>query len=299
MEKLVANREEALEKRYLENRIVFLRPSPRAGKMIKDPAHVGWFMHEGATMKFVLPKNKRGEIINVFKSKVEQDYFEHELGVDLNPLKKKDNFWHSFSVTFQKSPITMDEGAKFDLSDPTDNLRVRILENCANVAPSWEKRFALPSYKFALVAEDYEESKASEEAVKQQEIWKFFGSIANNTTKMREFAGVYLASNKKIKNIPSDVTKEWLMKEISDIIKEDPDGYLQVVNDPHFEMKAFILNAISVAAIIKDGVNKYSLPGESTSWQLNELVDYLEQLKDNSDDLYLKIKAQINMKNRK
>ena len=220
MEKLVATREEALVKGYLENKVVFLRPSPRSGKMIKDPAHVGWFMHEGATMKFVLPKNKRGEIINVFKSKEEQEYFESELGVDLNPLKKKDNFWHTFSVTFQKSPITMYEGAKFNLADSTDNLRARVLERCGNVAPNWDKRFALPAYKFALVAEDYEESKASEKALRQQEIWKFFGSIANNTTKMREFVGVYLANNKKIKSVPSDTTKEWLMKELSDIISQ-------------------------------------------------------------------------------
>ena len=48
-------REEAIRKGYLENRIVFLKPSPRKGKIVKDPEHVGYFMYEGAGVHFVLP----------------------------------------------------------------------------------------------------------------------------------------------------------------------------------------------------------------------------------------------------
>jgi len=299
MEKLVVSRKEAAEKGYLEDKIVYLRPSPRQGKMIKSPTHIGYFMYEGASVNFVLPKNARGELINVFDSKEEQDYFENEVGVDLNPYKKKDNFWNTFAVKFQKNPITMYEGTKFDLSNPMDNLRVRVLKNCMDVAPSWEERFKYPTYKFALVAEDYEENKASDEAKKNQEIWKFFGSISNNTSKMKDFLGVYLATHKKLKNVPGDAKKEWLMKEISEIIADDADGYLKIVVDEHFDTKAFILSAVGVGAIEKSGVNKYVIPGETTAWQLIELVEYLEQLKDNSDDIYLKLKAQIEMKTKK
>ena len=80
MEKLVVSREEALEKGYLEDKIVYLKPSPRQGKMIKDPIHVGYFMYEGASVNFVLPKDARGELVNVFSSKEEQAYFEAEIG---------------------------------------------------------------------------------------------------------------------------------------------------------------------------------------------------------------------------
>lgn len=299
MEKTVVSRAEALEDGILEEKIVYLRPSPRSGKMIKDPAHVGWFMYEGATIKFVLPKTDRGELVNVFKNRKEQDFFEKELGVDLNFHKKKDNFWKTFTITFLKNPITMHEGMKFDLSDPVDNLRIRVLQNCMDIAPSWDERFKYPTYKFALVEEKYEENKASSEALIQQEIWKYFGSMANNVLKMKEFTGVYLATKKKIKTVPSDSSKEWLMKEISDIIKDDQAGYLEIMKDKHFPMKAFILSAVHVGAIEKNGVNKYLIPGETTGWQLNELVEYLEQLKDDSDDIYLKIKAQISMKTKK
>ena len=299
MEKLVVNRENAIEKGYLQDKVVYLRPSPRQGKMIKTPAHVGYFMYEGASVSFVLPQNSRGELLNVFISKEEQDFFENELGVDLNPYRKKDNFWNTFAVKFQKNPITMYEGVKYNLANPLDNLRVRVLKNCLEVAPTWEDRFKYPTYKFAIVEEDYEENKASDAAKMNQEIWKFFGSISNNSSKMRDFVGVYLSSNKKIKTVPSDASKEWLMKELSDIIADDPSGYMSIVNDNHFTIKAFILSAIAVGAIEKTGVNKYVLPGETTAWQLNEFVEYLEQLKDNSDDVYLKLVAQIGIKTKK
>jgi hypothetical protein len=298
MEKLVVSREEALEKGFLEDKKVYLKPSPRQGKMIKTPTHVGYFMYEGASHNFVLAKDSRGELINVFETQEEREYFETELGVDLNPYKKKDNFWHTFRIKFQKNPITMYEGVKFDLSNPMDNLRVRVLKNCIDVAPTWEERFKYPAYRFALVEEDYEENKASEEAVRNQAIWTYFGSISNNLSKMRDFVSVYLAVSKKIQTVPSNVTKEWLMGEINKIINDDPEGYLKVVNDPHFEMKAFIQAGVGVGAIEKSGVNKYNLPGETVTWQLNEFVEYLEQLKEDSDDVYLKIKAQIGLKNK-
>ena len=299
MEKMVVSRTEAVEKGYLEDKVVYLKPSPRQGKMIKSPIHIGYFMYEGAAVNFVLPKNARGELVNVFESKEEQEFFENELGVDLNPYKKKGNFWNTFTVKFQKNPITMYEGTKFDLSNPMDNLRVKVLKQCMDIAPSWDERFEYPSYKFALVEEDYEENKASDAAKQNQEIWKFFGSISNNSAKMKAFLGVYLASNKKIATVGSDVKKEWLMKEISEVIANDPEGYLKIVEDEHFSIKAFILSAVGVGAIEKAGVNKYVIPGETTAWQLNELVEYLEQLKDDSDDIYLKLKAQVEMKTKK
>jgi hypothetical protein len=299
MEKLVLSREDAIEKGYLEEKVVYLKPSPRQGKMIKDPAHVGYFMHEGASHNFVLPKTSRGELVDVFSSGEERQFFETELGVDLNPNKKGSNFWNSFRVVFQKNPITMYEGVKFDLSNPLDNLRVRVLKHCMDVAPNWEERFKYPTYKFALVAEDYEENKATEEAARNQEIWKFFGSISNNASKMRDFIGVYLATKKKTSTVAADTPKETLLASLSRIVEDDPDGYLEIVHDKHFTMKAFIVEATRVGAIEKSGVNKYIIPGETTAWQLNELVEYLEELKENSDDVYLKIKAQIGMKSKK
>lgn len=281
---------------YLEDKIVYLKPSPRSGKMIKSPSHVGYFMYEGATINFVLPVNSRGSLVDPFKSREEREFFEKELGVDLNIHKKTDNFWNTFRVKFLKNPISMYDGEKFNLADPMDNLRVRVLRLSPDVAPSWEERFKSPVYRFALVEDDYEENKAAVEAQKLQEIWKYFGSVSNNWTKMYEFVSVYLATKKAVATVPSDATKEWLIKEMTHIIENDQDGYLKIVKDKDFEIKAFILNAVSVGAIEKTGVNKYVIPGESTSWSLNDFVAYMTQLKEDSDDVYLKIKAQLNLK---
>lgn len=296
MEAKIMTREEALEKGYLEDKIVYLKPSPRQGKMIKSPTHVGYFMYEGASVQWVLPQDSRGQLVNVFKTKEEQRYFEEELDIDLNPYKKEGNFWHTFTVDFSKNPVTLHEGKKFDLKDPMDNLRVRVLKAVPEVAPNWEDRRKLPSYKFALVEGDYEEQQSLSAAKKQEEAWVYFGSINNNKTKMEDFLSVYYDQKRSTKNVPSDVTKEWLMSQLSTLIRDDIDTVLAIKSDGDFEIKAFITKAVKVGAIEKAGVNKYKIVSDNTTWSYIELVDFLKADKEDSGDLYLKIKAQISIK---
>lgn len=297
MEKSVSiSKEEAIEKGYLEDKIVYLKPSPRQGKMIKAPNHIGYFMYEGATIAWVLPQDSRGQLVNVFKSKEEQRYFEAELDIDLNPYKKENNFWHTFKVDFLKNPLTMFEGKKFDLSDPMDNLRVRVLKASADVAPSWEERLDYPTYKFALVAEDYEEQKSLGEAKLLEEAWSFFGQISNNQKKAEDFLSVYYNQKRTTKTVPSDATKEFLMAQLSTAIKEDLTNFLKVKNDEDYEIKAFIAKAIKIGAITKEGVSKYLVVSDNTSWTYPELIDLMKKEKDETGDLYMKIKGQLNIK---
>jgi hypothetical protein len=294
MEKVT--REEALKKGYLEDKKVYLKPAPRQGKMIKKPDHVGYFMYEGAKVKWTLPRDERGQLINVFINKEEQRFFEEELDIDLNPYKKDDNFWHSFTVEFSKNPVTMYEGKSFNLADPMDNLRVRVLKALPEVAPTWEERTDKPSYRFALVEQNYEETKAATEAKKSEEAWKYFGSIQNNKLKMADFISVYYNQKRSPKSIPSDATKEWLLAELSKILRDDIDTFLVIKNDEDFEIKAFITKAIKIGAISKEGVNKFKIASDNTTWSYTEIIQLMKNEQEESGDLYMKIKAQLNLK---
>jgi hypothetical protein len=89
---------EALQKGYLQNKKVYLKPVIRGGKMITAPEHVAYFQYEGAANWFQLPKNSLGVLINPFVDEEEKGFFEKTLDLDLNVHKKKDNFWHTFFV---------------------------------------------------------------------------------------------------------------------------------------------------------------------------------------------------------
>ena len=190
----------------------------------------------------------------------------------------------------------MYEGKKFDLSDPMDNLRVRVLRFTPEVAPTWEERTDKPSYRFALVQQDYEEQKAVGEAKMMEEAWKYFGSMDNNRQKMEDFISVYYNQKRSTKTIPSDCTKEWLLSQLSNILREDIETFLAIKNDEDFEIKAFITKAIKIGAITKEGVNKFKIASDSTVWSYTELVSFMKQEKEDSGDLYLKIKQQLNIK---
>lgn len=286
-------REEAIKKGYLSRKKVYLKPVPRKGKMVNDPAHSAYFMYEGAFVSFVLPtERKRKILVNPFKSTEEKEFFEKELDIDLNPYKKENNFWSTFRVKFQKDPTSMHTGVELDLSDPVDNLRWRVLNFCPEVAPSWDERLSRPTYRFALVDESYEENKASQDMDEIEEMFSFYGEIKNSLLKMRNFLDVYFMETRQLKEAPLDADKSFLQKEIKNAMDEDKKSFLRVIQDEDYEMKLFIVKCIRAGAIEKKGVNRYDVVGDVAGYKLPQLVNYLKKLKETTDDVYLRLEAQ-------
>jgi hypothetical protein len=285
--------EEALEKGYLQQGKIKLMPVIKGGKMINDPAHVGFFMFDGASVQLCLPTDARGVLVNPFKSEEEKKFFEEALDVDLNLHKKKDNFWHNFYVKIIKDAAFMEFGIEFNLIDPLDNLRVRVLKLQPIVADDISKKDDRPEYKFAMVPEDYKDRAVLDEMDSQQKIWTYWGSIKDSSKKMVDFLTLYLMTKKTGKEVPADATVEFLASEISKIINEDKKGFLEVITDPDSSIKLFIGKALRIGAIQKSGVNSYMFPGAEVRYTLKELVEELTEMKKMTDDTYLKIKAQI------
>jgi len=290
-------KEYGLEKGYLENRRVILKPIPRGGKMITDPSHTGYFMWEGASKQFCLASNRHtNELVNPFKSEEEQRYFSGILDQDLNVFKKKDNFWHNFYVKITKDHKLMNQGIEYDLSSPMDNIRVRVLKQQNEIAESWDKRFDRTTYKFAFVTEDFEEEQSSKKMDQQATIWTFWGSIKASPKKMREFLGAYLMEKKILKTVPQDATKEFLTTEINKIIENDADTMYKLIEDKDLELKYWIFRAMQVGAIVRKGIATYEVTGEEADYSYKELLDHIKFLKENTDPIYQKIEAQLNTK---
>ena len=100
---------------------------------------------------------------------------------------------------------------------------------------------------------------------------------------------------KEMKLVPEDADKDWLRKEIRKVIDEEVDLALKIVNDPKAKVKNLILKAVKAGSIVKSARNKYDIPGEGTSYQYDELVDYLTKAEEIKADVYLKIVAQTEM----
>jgi hypothetical protein len=248
--------------------------------------HDGEFMFTGTVCEFDLPISmKTGRLVNIL-TKEEQAFFEKELFLnpgDLSIYKKKDNYWHTFKVKLDK------EERIFDLSDPIDNLCYRVCVVSPHVAPNWESRYQSASFQFALQDEEVIVQEKVTKANKKKDAYKFLGRVENNPDRMRNVLRVY--GNKVAPNTPANV----MYTTIEELIDDDKSlpKLLAVINDPNFEMRIFIEDALSVGAILKDGT-RYTLPGgDKIGGVLNDVIDFFKDAV--NQDIYLKIKNQIDL----
>ena len=279
----------ATKKTFLENKKVILKPIVKAGGMNAE-GHDGHFMYTGTEVQFVLPYNAKKGRLETILTPEEQDFFEEVLDEDLSIHKKKDNFWHSFRIRIRKDDKLMEMGYELDLSDPIDNLRWRVLKLNPAIAPSWVERNKRGEYKFALVdANELIETKARK-TDKKKKAYIWLGSVEHSPSKMINFLRVY-----GVKPAP-DANPTWLKQEIDKYIENDLDKVLKIIDDKDYNMKLFIEDAVDAGAIVKKN-RKYFLPGgdpiNDNDPSLKGTVSALNKYKEEGDDIYLRIEAQI------
>jgi hypothetical protein len=288
------SKEYGIKNGFLSKRKVYLKPVIRGGAMIKDASHTGFFMWEGASKNYTLPQKKeKAELVNPFKSEEERIWFSGVMGIDLNPFKSGNNYWHSFFVKITKNPVFMMSGQEFDLSDPVDNLRVRVLKMQPEIADSWEKRFDRPECRFAIVNEDYEEEINNSEMDVMETIWVYWGEIKNSQKKMADFLSLYFMQKKQNKQVSVDMSKEMLSSEIKKIIDSDKATVHSIIKDEEKDIKFLIVNGIRAGAIKKEGIGTYYFTGQIDKYGFNEFVDHVKFLKETTDPIYMKLEAQI------
>lgn len=291
---LKATKAQGLEKGYLQDKKIILKPVTRSYPLIKDRKdHVLYFMQDGASRFYVLPKNSYNEFVNIFKDEEELKFFEDILGLDLNFNKRDENFWQKFTIKVTKDAGLMRDGMTFNMADPMDNIRVRILRLYSDVTEGWENRYEKPKSKFCLVDEDYQDIASNKEMDMMEEIWTYRGEIKNSPKKMRDFLTVYYLNKRTSKMVPEDFSVDQLNNEIKKIIDSDKEMVYNLITDKEKDMKLFISRAVRCGAIDRKGVTGYMLPGDPTEYNFTELIDYLKVLKENTDNTYLRIDTQI------
>ena len=166
---------------FLSDKIVNLVPVIRDGVWLPK-GHDGEFMYSGCIFGVDLPIDvKKGGFVRILdKASGELGFFENELGEDLSFHKKENNFWRDFKIKIRKDDSLMQYGLKYDLSDPMDNLRYRVLKVSPYVAPSWAERFDRAEYRFALVDENEQREAKVKKATLEQDAYEHLGLIRHS-----------------------------------------------------------------------------------------------------------------------
>jgi len=246
----------------------------------------------GGGVKIILDDNSK-IIIEKYKDSypegmTERQFFEKELGVDLNPNtpKNENNFWR----TDKRGRVTLTkEGTTLNLNTPMDMLRYKILVcNTLLISPSYEVRKNKQTYEFMIVDQNQHISQRVEQADIKSKAFTKYSEITSNATKMKDFIRAIG------RTIPVNYSEDWLKSEILTILEASEKNFLSIVEDSDYKAKAFIQKAVEAGSINRLNNKRYTLDNGKEVGDLTDVIKYLEE----NQELRMKIKAQIDRTNR-
>jgi len=218
----------------------------------------------------------------------EQEFFEKELNINLNPALPKDtNFWRTDKrgrVTITKKGLTLNLNVTMDL------LRYKILlSNRMLVAPSYEDRLLKATFEFMIVEQGRITSKRVEEASLKANAFSKYAEVTSSKDAMIGF----IKSLGRV--IPIKHTDDWLKGEILTVLENDPATFLAMLNDPLYKARIFVQEAVDAGAIKKMNDKRYILDGGAELGDLNSTISYLSDPE--RQEVKARIKAKIEMAN--
>ena len=309
-----ATQEKTIYGSFLQNRIVSIKPVESSGKWsnllvqgqerIKDP-----FMYNKTKRSYQVPLNSetRGGGVKVIlddmtrvkiqkymethpNGMTQKEFFEKELGVDLNPTLPADkNFWRSDR---RGRVILTKEGTTLNLGLPLDMLKyLIIIANKMLISPSYDERINKATYEFMVVDENKITSKKLEEADLKAQAYVKYAEVTNSKTATIGFI-------KSLgRTIPVTATAEWLKSEVANIVETNPKYFLEIVTHPQYNERIFVQEAVEAGAIIRKGEKRYTLDNGAELGDLTDVINYL--LNPDNQEVKLRVKAKIELSKRK
>lgn len=298
---------------FLQNRIVSIKPVESSGKWStllvqgqdnkKDP-----FMYNktkrsfqvplnnanlGGGVKVILDDQKRVKVQKYMESfpngMTQKEFFEKELGVDLNPtLKQEDNFWR----TDRRGRVVLTkEGTTLNLNQSLDMLKYLILlADKMRISPSYDDRTLKATYEFMIVDESKVTTKKLEEANIKANAFVKYAEITNSKTATIGFI-------KSLgRTVPATASDEWLKNEVLNIVDNNPTYFLEIVNHPQYSERIFVQEAVEAGAVIRKGEKRYTLDNGAELGDMTDVINYL--LNPDNQEVKLRVKAKIDLAKR-
>lgn len=248
---------------------------------------------KGGGIYRILDDQKRRQIMKYSEEfpngMTQQEFFERELGVDLNPvLPPDDNFWR----TDRRGRVTLTKkGLLLDLNHSVDMLKYLILlSNKMLISPSYDERVLKATYEFMMVDEGKVTSKKVEQAEFKAKAYTRFAEITKSKEKMIGFI-------KSLgRTIPINHTEDWMKAEILSSLEKSPLDFLNIVEHPQYEHKIFVQESVEAGAIRRMSDRRYTLDNGIELGDLTDTISYLANPE--NQDVKMRIKAQIELAKR-
>ena len=269
---------------------VVVRFIQRSKNGITDKNHVAFGgMLNKASVTLPARKLDRGHYTNVI-SKEEKVYLEGLMNLEENALsvyRKEDNFWDTISIRLDK------EDQRFNLNDPMDFIKIRVLESYTNLVASSLTEYETKkkaTYRWIIVRENEEHKKLSKSIDVKKNAYIAYGKMEDSQGALEDMLRLYGISP------APDSSIEFLRGVLGERLEEDPRKFLELRNDKDYAIKVLLLKGVSTGAVLVSGGMYKTDEGVSISLQnvaptIHNAIAYLNSPEGQEVRLYIEAKV--------
>ena len=267
---------EAKENFKLPEETVLVKPNYENPGWVKNPRHAAYFKLEGCYDNLTIAQNRdsSGKLKNPLTN-AEKAFLAQALDLDEKELSiyTKGSYLRGIYVKLGKDPV------KFNLSDPEDYLRYKILlTNTDLVAKSIKDKKTKATYKYYIERQSDVAEVNKEKADINKIVWKEYGKMEDDRKKLIGFLKVHArVLNKPVIKIDSSTKIDFIQGKVSEVIESDIKKAYEILNNPSFDTILFISNGLEVGELVQEGT-KYFLRGKQdlVGKTLAEAIQFFE-----------------------
>lgn len=255
----------------LRNERIIVRFVPKKSG-IQDKRHVLYGgMAQNAVREFVTPTvPSTGRYKNVLTNS-EKDFLEYTLGLEPGALgiyKKNDNFWNESNPQGIGSVVLHKQDNVFDLNDPIDYIKYKILLANSNViAPSLQALEDNPraTYQFVIMSENAELTNNLNKIDTIQKCYMIYGKFENDLDTLSAIIEILEG-----RNITQNAKPDFIKGKINEWIQKNPKAFYNIASDEYLPAKVLIKKGVEAGIIGKKNDTYYLKEDSSPLCDLGE-----------------------------
>ncbi len=261
-----------------KNDKVTLKPIKKNGWLPDD--HDGSIRYSKCFERLTIQSQRGTGVLNTGLTEEDERRLEKKMNMASGTLSRyNSDYWNKFYIDVPK------EGKQLDLANPKDELTYFVLKAHQRVANSEMERFDSPFAEYVMTSVEQEARVENKKSKLKRKAYKVFSNM--NTTEMKDVLKVLG------KRAGDDASVDFVESQLDKIVTDDPAQFIATVEDPTFEMRAFIDDCLSSRVLMKNGT-KYTLPGgDVVGYTLEQTIEYLKN--PDNQEVYLDLKGKMSI----
>ena len=240
---------------------VTLKPIKKHGWLPDD--HDGSIRYSRCFERITVQAQRGTGILSTGLTEDDERLLEKKMNMSTGTLSRYNkDYWNKFYIDIPK------EGKQLDLANPDHELIYMVLTAHQRVANSELERFDSPFAEYIMTSVEQEAKVENKKSKLKRKAYKRFSNMS--TTEMSNVLKVLG------KRAGDSASVDFIEAELDKIVTESPKDFLDTIEDPTFEMRAFIDDCLTERILVKSGT-KFTLPGgDVVGFTREQTVEYLQ-----------------------